>query len=154
MFQHHAIVESPVPTVGHSQNSEVQTKPAQAQDPEVPAVSKRRRHTVAFKLKVVETVQSLRNQGHGALGAYLRREGLYYSSVRTWERLKAEGRLTSSGPGASQKGRQELLAENKRLRRKQEQLEKRLQKAELIIELQKKLSQAIESTSEPETDER
>ena len=143
-----------MPALVYSQKPEVQTKPAQPQDPEVPAASGRRRLTVAFKLKVVETVQALRSQGHGAIGAYLRKEGLYYSSVRTWERLKAEGKLTSSGPRANPKGRQELLAENKRLRRKQEQLEKRLQKAELIIELQKKLSRAIESSSEQETDER
>jgi len=62
----------------------------------------------------------------GRLGAYLRKEGLYYSSVRLWERLQAQGKLTSSRRGSKQKSREELLGEIKRLRRHNEQLEKRL----------------------------
>ena len=104
----------------------------------------RRRHTLSYKLKVLETVAELRTQGSGAIGAYLRSEGLYYSTIRAWQRQQAEGKLTS-GDGSSKKtSREELLAENKRLRRQNEQLEKRLQKTELIVELQKKLSQVLQ----------
>jgi hypothetical protein len=108
---------------------------------------------VAYKLKVLETVAALRARGHGAVGAYLRKEGLYYSSVRTWERLQAQGQLTSKGRGSKERSREELLAENKRLRRKQEQLEKKLKKTELIVELQKKLSEVIQHASQAENDE-
>lgn len=121
---------------------------------EVVARPGRRRHTLTYKLKVLETVSALRSQGNGAIGAYLRREGLYYSSVRKWEQLQAQGKLTSSRRGTKQKSREELLSENKRLRRQNEQLEKRLKKTELIVELQKKLSQALgletEETKEPQ----
>jgi transposase len=117
---------------------------------EVEARAKRRRHTLAYKLKVLETVAGLRSQGNGAIGAYLRREGLYYSSVRKWEQLHSEGKLTSSGRGAKQKSRENLLAENKRLRRQNEQLENRLKKTELIVELQKKLAQALQIQETPE----
>jgi len=55
---------------------------------EVVARPVRRRHTVAYKLKVLETVAALRAEGNGAVGAYLRREGLYYSSVQFWHWLK------------------------------------------------------------------
>jgi len=120
---------------------------------EVVARSVRRRHTIAYKLKVLETVSTLRAEGNGAVGGYLRKEGLYYSSVQLWKRQQAQGKLTSSRPGAKQKSREELLAENKRLRRQNEQLGKRLKKTELIVELQKKLSQVLqneESTERPD----
>ena len=140
-------------TEGGRRPTGVPIEAASSSSSEVVARTKRRPHTLAYKLKVLETVAALRTQGHGAIGAYLRKEGLYYSSVRTWERLQAEGKLTISRPGTKLNGRQELLAENKRLRRKQEQLEKRLKKAELIIDLQKKLSEVIEQASSRENDE-
>ena len=90
MFRHHTVLESPLSRIDTVQS------PGLKEDPEVPAHTKRRRLTVAFKLTVLEPVQTLKSQGHGAVGAYLRKERLYYSAVRTWERLQAEGKLTSS----------------------------------------------------------
>ena len=109
----------------------------------------RRRHTLAYKLKVLETVAELRNQGKGAIGAYLRSEGLYYSTIRAWQRQQDEGKLTSGDRSFKKTSREELLAENKRLRRQNEQLEKRLQRTELIVELQKKLSQVLQIDETP-----
>jgi len=103
---------------------------------------------VAYKLKVLETVAALREQGQGAVGAYLRTEGLYYSSIRSWEKLRDQGLLTKSTKGPREQNRDALLAENKQLRRKLEQAQKRLAKTELIVELQKKLS-AIMDLDEP-----
>jgi len=72
--------------------------------------------------------------------------------VARWEREMAEGRLTGSQPGPKPRSRQTLVEENKALRRKLEQVEDRLAKTELIVELQKKLSSMLEqpSTEEPE----
>src|SRR5512135_724937 len=98
---------------------------------EVVARKTRKRHTLAYKLRVVETVATLRSEGSGALGAYLRKEGLYYATVRAWERLHASGALTAAKQGPKEKSRQALLKENQRLRRKNEQLEKKLAKTEL-----------------------
>ena len=110
------------------------------QDPEVVVRPHRRNLTVAYKLKVLETVSALREQGQGKVGAYLRREGLYYSSICSWKRLSDQGLLTSTIKGKKGNNRDALLAENKQLRRQLEQTKKRLAKTELIIELQKKLS--------------
>ena len=82
------------------------------------------------------------------MGAYLRKEGLYYSSIRSWERLRDQGLLTSTSKGPKENNRDALLAENKQLRRKLDQAQKRLAKTELIIELQKKLS-AIMGIDDP-----
>ncbi len=112
------------------------TKP----DPEVIVRPHRRNLTVRYKLKVLETVAALREQGQGAIGAYLRKEGLYYSSISSWEKLRDQGLLTSTRKGSREKNHDALLAENKQLRRKLEQAQKRLVKTELIVELQKKLS--------------
>jgi len=120
------------------------TKP----DPEVVARPHRRNLTVAYKLKVLETVAALREQGQGEVGAYLRKEGLYYSSIRSWERLRDQGLLTSTSKGPKENNRDALLAENKQLRSQLEQAQKRLAKTELIIELQKKLS-AIMDIDDP-----
>ncbi len=117
-------------------------------DPEVTPRATRRYLTVAYKLKVLETVAALREQGQGAVGAYLRAEGLYYSSIRSWEKLRDHGLLTKRNKGPREKNRDAILAENKQLRRKLEQAQKRLAKTELIVELQKKLS-AIMDLDEP-----
>jgi cell shape-determining protein MreC len=97
---------------------------------------------------VVETVATLRSEGSGALGAFLRKEGLYYATVRAWERLHASGALTAAKQGPKEKSRQALLTEIQRLRRKNEQLEKKLAKTELIVELQKKLSAMLSLDTE------
>ena len=114
-----------------------------APDPEVAVRSVRRQHTIAYKIKIVETAEALRTEGHGALGAFLRREGLYYSMVRRWARELAAGTITGKSPGRKRKTREELAEENKALRRKLEQAELRLAKTEMIVELQKKLSSIL-----------
>ena len=114
-------------------------------DPEVVARPSRRRLTTAYKIKVLNHVETLRNQGTGAIGAYLRKEGIYYSMVHNWSLLHEKGLLvgTTSG-GVREKSRDAVLAENKQLRRKLEQVEKRLHKTELLVELQKKIAAMID----------
>ena len=113
-------------------------------DTEVIPSATRRYLTVAYKLKVLETVAELKKQGQGAVGAYLRKEGLYSSSIRSWEKLLDEGLLTSTKKGPREKNHEALLAENKQLRRELEKTQKRLAKTELIVELQKKLSSILD----------
>src|SRR4030042_3710687 len=110
-------------------------------DPEVIVQITRRRLNNSYKLKVLNHVDSLRKDGNGAIGAYLRKEGLYYSMVHNWSKQRDQGLLQGRNHSNSkEKNRDAVLAENKQLRRKLEQTEKRLQKAELLVELQKKLS--------------
>jgi transposase len=106
---------------------------------EVEVPSKRRRLTVAYKIRVVETVASLRSEGHGSIGAFLRKEGLYYSTVRKWTEQYARGDLARRQE-ESKASTRALQAENQRLRRKLEQTERKLKKTEAIVEIQKKLS--------------
>lgn len=115
-------------------------KTTEVYDSEVVAIRKRRRLTVAYKTKVLQTVETLKEEGSGAVHAYLRKEGLYYSSVCKWAKLSKQGSLTADNSGPKANSRESLQAENKQLRRKLLQAEKKLKKSELIIDLQKKLS--------------
>jgi DNA-binding transcriptional regulator YiaG len=100
---------------------------------------------------VLDTVSALRQRGRGAVGAYLRKEGVYYSSVHSWESQRSQGRLTARSRGPKEKNREALQGEIKQLRRKLEQTQNRLAKTEMIVDLQKKLSAFMETHSQPET---
>ena len=119
-------------------------------DPEVVAKAQRRRFSAAYKLRILEEVD--RCSDGRARGRILRREGLYRSHLSTWRQQRDAGALEGLAP--KKRGRKprvvdpqagrlaELERENSRLRRKLEQ-------AETIIGVQKKLSQLL-STSSPE----
>jgi len=139
-------------TEGGRRPSAVPAEATAPADPEVVARPARRRLTAAYKLKVLDTVSSLRTQGNGALGAYLRKEGLYYSSIRAWGQQRAQGQLTASKRGPREQSRDDLRAENKQLRRRLEQTQKKLQKTELLVELQKKLCALMEPTGPSSTE--
>jgi transposase-like protein len=110
-------------------------------DPEVDPKPTRRRFTAAYKLKILEQTDGC---SEGEIGALLRREGLYSSHLSTWRRQRAEGALQALGKKRGRKAKprdkekEQLIKENARLRRKLEQAEK-------IIEIQKKLSALIQA---------
>lgn len=107
-------------------------------DPEVRAVAKRRQFTAAYKLAVLEEAD--RANDFGAIGALLRREGLYSSHLSTWRRERETGALAALGRTRGRKAK--LTPEQKRLaalEAKNTRLERELEQARLIIEVQKKL---------------
>jgi transposase-like protein len=116
-------------------------------DPEVVVRAKRRRFSTAYKLRILQEADAC--QERGAIGALLRREGLYSSNLSTWRKQRDTGELTSKKHGRQGKAG---AAELKRLQRENERLRKELEKARLIIDVQKKLSQALELTM-PDTSE-
>jgi transposase-like protein len=128
----------------------VETKPTEV---EVVARKTRRRLTIGYKIRVIETVAELKANGSSSIGSYLRKEGLYYSSVRKWIEQQERGELSSTKSGGKTKSRAVLQAEIHRLRRQLESTEKKLKKTELIVELQKKLS-LILGLDQVETDEK
>ena len=77
----------------------------------------------------------------GTIGALLRREGLYSSHLVTWRRERAGGILEALTPhkrGPKSK-RHPLEEENQKLRRQNELLTEELRKAEIVIDVQKKV---------------
>jgi len=75
-----------------------------------------------------------------AIGALLRREGLYSSHLTTWRRQRTLGERQALAP--KKRGRKPtanpLAEENRKLRADNARLSRRLEQAELIIDVQKK----------------
>lgn len=112
--------------------------------PEVLEKPVRRRFTVEYKVKILAEADACTDTGQ--LGELLRREGLYSSHLSTWRRRRAEGALaglTSKRRGRKAKPKNPLADENERLRRENERLKDQLRQAELIIDVQKKVSEML-----------
>lgn len=106
---------------------------------EVVAKAKRRQHAAEYKLRILREVEEC--QGKGDIGALLRREGLYSSLVSKWREQHDRGSLT--GLSGKQRGpKVEASAEELlRLQRENKRLQAQLERAELIIDVQKKIAQ-------------
>jgi len=118
-------------------------------DPEVAEKPSRRRFRAEYKLSILRQADSCAESGD--MGALLRREGLYSSNITTWRRQREEGSLSALAP--KQRGRKALksdpmVLENERLIKENTRLVKRLKQAELIIDVQKKVSQILGITLE------
>ncbi|GMV31380.1 MAG: hypothetical protein AMXMBFR59_35050 [Rhodanobacteraceae bacterium] len=112
--------------------------PSGAPDPEVRAVAKRRQFSAAYKLSVLQEADRCTNPG--AVGALLRREGLYSSHLATWRREREAGALAAL---ARRRGRKATLSAEQRriaqLQARNARLARELEQARAIIEVQKKL---------------
>jgi transposase-like protein len=113
-----------------------------APDPETLERPKRRRYTAQFKKRILEELDSFTKPGQK--GSLLRREGLYSSTVANWRKQRNEGNLASLKPQkrgpkscknpSEQKRIKELELENR-------MLQKKLDRANLLLDIQKKISQ-------------
>ena len=110
-------------------------------DPEVVSKPQRRKFTADYKMKILQEYDACEQPGEK--GALLRREGIYSSNISTWRRQYNQGGV--DGLSEIKRGPQvdPQTKENKMLRQENERLKKRLQQAELIIEVQKKVSQIL-----------
>ena len=115
-----------------------------ALDPEVVPLARRRQFSAGEKLRIVEEADTCTEPGE--IGALLRREGVYSSYLSRWRRARDLGRLDGLGPakrGPKPLSDGELAREVSRLRRENERLQARLEQAEAIIDVQKKLSELL-----------
>lgn len=109
-------------------------------DPEVVADAKRRTFSAEYKQRVLAEADAAATQP-GAIGALLRREGLYSSHLVTWRRERQAGILKGLAPhkrGPKSK-RSPQEEEIQKLRRENQRLAEELRKAEIVIEVQKKV---------------
>ena len=99
--------------------------------------AERRRFSAEYKQRILSEAERCSEQGQ--IGALLRREGLYSSHLTTWRRQREQGAL------GQKRGRKPdpQAAEIKRLKHENERLRLRLERAEHIIDVQKKLAQLL-----------
>jgi transposase-like protein len=110
-------------------------------DPEVLEKKPRRKFTAAYKLRILKEFEACTHKGEK--GALLRREGLYHSNICTWKRQREEGQLRALSPkkrGRKAKKVNPLATKVAQLERENKKLVERLRKAEIIIDVQKKIS--------------
>jgi transposase len=121
-----------------SSTAKQEAAPSPVPDAEVRAVAKRRQFTAAYKLALLEEVERLSEPG--AIGALLRREGLYSSHLSVWRRERDSGALEALSRRRGRKAK--LTSEQKRvaaLEARCVRLQRELDQAHTIIEVQKKL---------------
>ena len=108
---------------------------------EVVAKAKRRQHPAEYKLRILREIDECK--GSGEVGALLRREGLYSSLVSKWREQREQGSLTGlSGHRRGPKVDPNAV-ELARLQRENQRLQEKLERAELIIEVQKKVARLL-----------
>ena len=114
-------------------------RPAGPPDPEVQEKASRRRFSASYKLSVLEEIE--RNPDRA--GAILRREGLYSSHVTNWRKQRRAGTLAALSKKRGKKGKSSAEVELEKLRRENERLKRKLGKAEVMIDAQKKLAEIL-----------
>jgi transposase len=109
--------------------------------PELSEQPRRRTITRETKLRILSETDAAADVG--GIGAILRREGLYSSSLSDWRRQRDSGALGSLTPtkrGPKPAARNPLAAEMAELKRENARLGRKLQHAEAIIDIQKKVA--------------
>ena len=118
-------------------------------DPEVVPKARRRYYTADYKLRVLREADACREAGE--IGALLRREGLYSSSLTEWRRLRDKGFLAEAG-GRKRGRKAKIVDPNAKrlaeLERENQKLSEKLRKAEIIIDFQKKVQDLLRMQEE------
>ena len=114
-------------------------------DTEVIPKAKRRSFSPSYKKKILAEVEAA--AGTGSIGEILRREGIYSSTLTGWRK---EREAAVDGAFSQKRGPEPrhnpLTAENQKLRKNNQRLQEELRKAEIIIDVQKKLSLLLGGT--------
>ena len=118
-------------------------------DAEVPEKARRRRFSGKYKLQILRAVEACTEPGE--IGALLRREGLYSSHLSKWRRQRDAGALEGLRPRKRGRKPRPVDPQAKRiaqLERENERLQRKLEQAQIIIEVQKKLSRILGTDGE------
>jgi transposase len=111
-------------------------------NPQMTERATRRRFTAAYKISVIEQADLC--TGRGELGALLRREGLYASTLANFRKQKAQGLLVAQAPRKPRASKdpsvQAALAQQAELERENRSLRRKLAHAERLIAIQKKVA--------------
>ena len=111
---------------------------------EVVGKAERRRFTAEYKQKVLREADKC--QWPGEIGAFLRREGLYWSNLSTWRKQRESGELAGLSArkrGPERREKNPLADRVRELERENGRLKRRAERAEGIVELQKKVSEIL-----------
>jgi hypothetical protein len=125
---------------------------AARRDPEVVAIAKRRQFSGSEKRRLLAEAERCKDAG--TLGAFLRRERIYSSMITSWRKQVGVADETvlapkRRGPKPDASARQ--MQQLQQLQRDNARLRHKLERAELIIDAQKKLCVALGLPTADET---
>ena len=126
---------------------EAPVKRSAAPDPEVREYALRapqRKFSGEFKRQVVEAAGACKSPGE--VGALLRRKGLYWSHLKAWRVQYAAGALAGLAPktrGRKPEEKNPLAEQVAQLERELRRAQARAERAERLVELQKKVSELL-----------
>jgi hypothetical protein len=120
------------------------TKKTEHKSNEIRVLSHKKKYGIAYKNEIIAKADLCKAKGE--LGSLLRREGLASSTLHGWREAKANGNLRASF--TSKRGPHKLPVDKakvqiNKLEKENYYLKKRLEQAEAIIDLQKKISQIL-----------
>jgi len=120
--------------------------------PEVEVLAKatRRRFTAEYKRRILREADACTEPG--AIGALLRREGLYSSHLTKWRAQRERGALAGLAPqkrGPAPKPPNPLAAKVAALERAVRREKARADRAEALVELQKKVAELLGTAQPP-----
>jgi transposase-like protein len=128
-------------------------KAARSRDREVLEKPKRRRFTTEDKLRILRDADAC---APGTVGAVLRREGIYSSHLAAWRQARDRGDFDTTSLRKRAKGKVDVQASKRRiadLERENRKLHRRLERAELILDIQKKAQGLLLELESPEKTE-
>ena len=110
---------------------------------EVSSKRTRRRFNADYKQRILREADACSKAGE--LGALLRREGLYSSTLHEWRLARKRGEVAGLSKKRGRKpkdvdGRDKVIADQQREIAK---LRRRIERAEALVEIQKKVSQLL-----------
>jgi transposase-like protein len=112
-------------------------------DTEVSAKPRRRTFTAEYRSRILKEAAACTQ--HGEIGALLRREALYSSHLADWRRAAEQGELAALTP--RKRGAKPKLDERDRqladAQREIAKLKARAERAELLVEIQKKVASVL-----------
>jgi transposase-like protein len=133
-----------------------QPQEAETFSTEVNPTPKRKRYTAAVKLRIIEEADTY--TAPGELAAFLRREGIYFSTLADFRKQKARGDLDGKSAKAKAKQRQEpkeerrdpkVLQELAASEREVRRLRRELERARAMLDLQKKVWEVMGLSLQP-----
>ncbi len=111
---------------------------------EVVAKATWRRFSAEYRLKILRDADACKKPGD--TGALLRREGLYFSNLKTWRKQRRTGELVGLAQkkrGPAPKEKNPLAAKMAALEREVARQKARAERAEALVDLQKKVSEIL-----------
>ncbi len=114
---------------------------AEVPNPEVEVIANRRKFSQSYKIRILAEAEQCSDSGE--IGSLLRREGLYSSHLTRWRQAQQQGKLESGSEAKRGPKADPQATEIARLKKENAGLKQELEQLQLVVDIQKKVSQLL-----------